>query len=114
MKKKQNKTLGVSALQLTLALSLMSLSAVLFASSFKASPSSGGGSGRGYVVVNPAVSGGPETDAPKPAAVLPDIDLPALPQVQPPEGKEGAVMRPPLPTYARAQAQLRARHFAQL
>ena len=81
MKKKQNKPLGVSALQVTLALSLMSLSAVLFASSFKASPSSGGGSGRGYVVVNPAVSGGPETDAPKPAAVLPEINLPALPDI---------------------------------
>jgi len=114
MKKKQNKTLGVSALQLTLALSLMSLSAVLFASSFKASPSSGGGSGRGYVVVNPAVSGGPETDAPKPAAVLPEIDLPALPEVKAPERKERAFMQPSLPTYGHTRTQPQAGHFDEL
>ena len=113
MKKKQNKSMGVSALQLTLALSLMSLSAVLFASSFKASPSSGGGGGRGYVVVNPAVSGGPETDAPKPAAVLPEIDLPALPEVAP-ERKDRAFMQPSLPAYSGNQAQTVATQFQTL
>jgi hypothetical protein len=75
MKKKQNKSPGASTFQIALALALVSVSAILFASSFKASPASGAGSGGGYVVVNPVISGGPQADAPKPAAVLPEIDF---------------------------------------
>jgi hypothetical protein len=71
MKKKQNKhPLGVSALQIILALSLISMSAVLLASGFR-SASSGGGSG---VVVNPAALGGGQAAAPHPAVISPFSD----------------------------------------
>ena len=57
MKKKQNKhPLGVSALQIILALSLMSMSAVLLASGFRSAPARGGS--RSVLVVNPAAHRG--------------------------------------------------------
>src|ERR1041385_2576959 len=71
MKKKQNKhSLGISALQIIVALSLMSMSAVLLASGFRAAPARGGNPG---VVSNPAVVGG-QQKAPKPAVVSPFSD----------------------------------------
>src|ERR1051325_5178223 len=71
MKKKQNKhSLGISALQIIVALSLMSMSAVLLASGFRAAPARGGS---GSIVANPAVVGG-EQKAPKPAVVSPFSD----------------------------------------
>src|ERR1700751_1024873 len=69
MKEKQNKhSLGVSALQIILALSLISMSAVLLASGFKSASSSGGSS----VVVNPAGAG--QAVAPHPAVISPFSD----------------------------------------
>src|SRR5262249_37456491 len=71
MKKKQNKhSLGVSALQIILALSLMSISAVLLASGFRSVPAGGGSS----VVVNPAAAGSGQAAAPHPAVVSPFSD----------------------------------------
>src|SRR5262245_19273922 len=111
MKKKQNKSPGASTFQIALAVAMVSLSAILFATSFKASPASGGGSSGGHVVVNPALSGGPQADGPKPAAVLPEIDLPALPEVTAPERKDHAFMYPSSPTYSHAQAQPHGGYF---
>src|ERR1043166_452163 len=72
MKKKQNKhPLGVSVLQIILALSLMSMSAVLLASGFRSAPARGGSRS---VVVNPAVTGEEQSAAPKPAVVSPFSD----------------------------------------
>ena len=69
MKKKQNKhSLGVSALQIILALSLISMSAMLLASGLM-SASSGGGSS---VVVNSAGAG--QAVAPHPAVISPFSD----------------------------------------
>ena len=69
MKKKQNKhSLGVSVLQIILALSLVSMSAVLLASGFM-SASSGGGSS---VVVNSVGAG--QAVAPHPAVISPFSD----------------------------------------
>src|SRR5438046_1281771 len=72
MKKKQNKhSLGVSALQIILALSLMSISAVLLASGFRSAPSHGGSRS---VVVNPSAAGAGQAGVPHPAVVSPFSD----------------------------------------
>src|SRR5262249_50038773 len=73
MKKKQNKhPLGVSALQIILALSLMSMSAVLLASGFRSAPSRGGSTG--VVAVNPAAAGAEQSGVVRPAVVSPFSD----------------------------------------
>ncbi len=73
MKKKLNKhPLGVSALQIILALSLMSMSAVLLASGFRSAPARGGS--RSVVVVNPAPADGQQPPAVRPAVVSPFSD----------------------------------------
>src|SRR5713101_8845330 len=72
MKKKQNKhPLGVSALQIILALSLMSMSAVLLASGFRSAPVRGGSRS---VFVNPAPADGQKPPAVRPAVVSPFSD----------------------------------------
>ena len=72
MKKRQNKhSLGVSALQIILALSLMSISAVLLASGFRSTPSRGGS---GSVVVNLAPAGAQQARTVQPAVVSPFSD----------------------------------------
>ena len=72
MKKRQNKySLGVSAFQIILALSLMSVSAVLLASGFRSAPSRGGSRN---VVVNPAPAGAPQAATVQPAVVSPFSD----------------------------------------
>src|SRR5262249_15314011 len=72
MKKKQNKhSLVVSALQIIVALSLVSMSAVLLASGFRSAPSR---VGSGSVVANPVAVGGKQSAAPKPAVVSPFSD----------------------------------------
>src|SRR5437867_744165 len=73
MKKKQTKnSLGVSALQIVVALSLISMSAVLLASGFRSSPSRGGT--RGVVDVNPAIPGAEQAPGVQPALVSPFSD----------------------------------------
>src|SRR5437867_4122107 len=73
MKKKQTKNyLGISALQIVVALSLMSMSAVLLASGFRSASSRGGS--RSVVVVNPAVAGAQQSAAVQPAVVSPFSD----------------------------------------
>ena len=73
MKRKQNKnSLGVSALQIIVALSLMSMSAVLLASGFRFAPSGGGG--RSVGAVNPAPAGTGQAAAPRPAVISPFSD----------------------------------------
>src|SRR5206468_5049324 len=73
MKKKQNKhPLGVSVLQIILALSLMSMSAVLLASGFRSAPSRGGSSS--VVAVNPAAAGTEQAAVVRPAVVSPFSD----------------------------------------
>ena len=70
MKKKQNKhSLGVSAFQIIIALSFMSMSAVLLAAGFRFASSSGGSS----VVGNPAAGTG-QAFAPHPAVISPFSD----------------------------------------
>ena len=54
MKKKENESLGASALQITLALALISISAILFASSF--GPLSGAGPGQGVAETDGSIS----------------------------------------------------------
>ncbi|PYJ26219.1 MAG: hypothetical protein DME90_12205, partial [Verrucomicrobia bacterium] len=73
MKKRQNKhSLGISALQIIVALSLMSMSAMLLASGFRSAPAARGGSPS--VFANPAVVGGQQKGAPKPAVISPFSD----------------------------------------
>ena len=90
MKKKQDNSLGASAFQIALALALISISAVLFASGLSWQPGGGGGNPPAVVIApqvdgsgNPAVGMmGQATDGrPVPAAVLPEINLPAWPAV---------------------------------
>src|SRR5260370_6499638 len=73
MKKRPNKhSLGVSALQIVLALSLISMSAVLLASGFRSAPSRGGS--RSVLVVNPAAAGAEQAPTVQPAVVSPFSD----------------------------------------
>src|ERR1043165_2979552 len=71
MKKKQNKPLGVSGLQIILALSLISISAVLLASGIR---SAGSGGGSRSVAGNPADATVGQATAPRPAVVSPFSD----------------------------------------
>ena len=86
MKKKQNKSVRASALQITLALGLISISAILLASTLRP----------------PAA--GPQPDRPAPDAVAmlgpvsQDLDLRALPYVPPtPKEEERRLTRHPFP-----------------
>jgi len=92
MKKKQDRSVRASALQITLALALVSVSAILFASSL--SQATGGGSG----------PNNPQPDRPMPdvvrlvGPVVLNNDLRSLPYVAPnPEIEEKRLTRYPHP-----------------
>jgi len=72
MKKKQNKPLGVSAVQIVVALSLISMSAVLLASGFRSAPSRG--VSRSVGVLNPVNAGAQPAPVAKPEVVSPFSD----------------------------------------
>src|SRR4030081_2275126 len=87
MKKHQNNSTRASALQITLSVALLSVSAILFATSFKAAP---------------AVTGMPQSGAIAQDGFYPPFFVPAAPEQDPPVGNRPAAplqngFYPPLP-----------------
>src|ERR1700694_2722652 len=79
MKKRQNNSARASALQITLSIALLAVSAILFASSFRAAaPAAPGRPQPDVVAMIPNVPATPQQDG-----FYPPLPLPAVPNPQP-------------------------------